>query len=41
MFKDLSIKWKMLSLVAVVFVALLAVGLIGYRGIYSRRWGDG
>jgi methyl-accepting chemotaxis protein len=32
-FKDLSIKWKMLSLVAVVFVALLAVGLIGYRGI--------
>jgi methyl-accepting chemotaxis protein len=32
-FKDLSIKWKMLSLLTVVLVALVAVGLIGYRGI--------
>ena len=33
MFKDLSIKWKMLSLLAVVLVSLVSVGFIGFSGI--------
>jgi methyl-accepting chemotaxis protein len=32
-FKDLSIKWKMLSLLIVVLAALIAVGAIGFSGI--------
>jgi methyl-accepting chemotaxis protein len=32
-FKDLSIKWKMLSLLIVVLAALITVGVIGYSGI--------
>lgn len=33
MFKDLSIKWKMLTLVAVVLLSLVSVGFIGFKGI--------
>lgn len=33
MFKDLSIKWKMLTLVAVVLLSLISVGFIGFNGI--------
>ena len=33
MFKDLSIKWKMLSLLIVVLAALITVGAIGFSGI--------
>ena len=33
MFKNLLIKWKLATLVAIMMVALLVVGAAGYRGI--------
>jgi methyl-accepting chemotaxis protein len=38
MFKNLLIKWKLATLVAIMMVALLVVGFAGYRGI--ARVGD-
>ncbi len=33
MFKDLSIKWKLATLVVIMLLALAAIGLAGYSGI--------